>query len=328
MAGLGLLNRRGLAATLGLMLTPGLARAGTFLPPLGDAAPDEPPQADADIGLGRDRVDRLTIPVMVGDQGPFRFVVDTGADRSVIAADIAASLGHPAGPTMLIHGIAGSEMTPTIRTPPLQVGSITLKTGAIPVLSRQRLGADGMLGVDVLQSRRLVMDIRGRTLKIRRSGEFEVVTAGEEMVVRALKRYGRLAVVDASTEGVDVTSFIDSGAELSVGNMALAARMGLTGTSGADDPTRLYGVTEKPAFGFVHRVRDLKLGGVNFTDVPLVFCDLHLFDLWGLNTRPSVLLGMDVLQLFSRVELDYGSRQMRFRLASEAPLPAMQVAQS
>jgi predicted aspartyl protease len=324
-----MLNRRGLAATLGLMLTPGLARAAPFLPPLGDASPDESPQPDADIGLGRDRVDRLTIPVMIGDQGPFRFVVDTGADRSVIAADIAAGLGHPAGPSMLVHGIAGAEMTPTIRTPPLQVGAITLKSGDIPVLSRQRLGADGMLGVDVLQSRRLVMDIRERTLKIRRSGEFEVVTAGEEMVVRAMKRYGRLAVVDASAETVGVTSFIDSGAELSVGNLALAYPLRLTGASASDEATRLYGVTEKPAFGFVHRVRDLKLGGVNFTDVPLVICDLHLFDLWGLNSRPSVLLGMDILRLFSRVELDYGSRQMRFRLAGASPpLPAMQVALS
>ena len=50
----------------------------------------------------------MTIEVLINGQGPFRFVVDTGAGRSVLTPAIVEKLALPPGPDMIIHGIAGS----------------------------------------------------------------------------------------------------------------------------------------------------------------------------------------------------------------------------
>lgn len=314
-----MLNRRALAAGLGLLpFAPALAQAA---PPLG-ALPDGPPGTE--IGAGRDSLDRLTIPVTIDGQGPFRFVVDTGADRSVIADDIATQLGKAAGPLVLVHGIAGMDHAPSMHLGPIKVGHLSLKSGPVPVLPRAQLGADGMLGVDVLQGRRLIMDFDARILKIRASEESENLIGGQQMVVRAHKRFGRLTVVDALADRVTTAAFVDSGAELSVGNLALAEKLSRR-LGPSEQETTLYGVTTQTVAGSVRRISSLQLGGVEFTDLPLVFADLHLFDLWGLKDKPTVLLGMNVLRLFSRVELDYGAKALRFRLSSLTP-PGYQVA--
>ena len=47
----------------------------------------------------------MSAPVMVNGQGPFDFVVDTGANRSIIATELAEQLGLPAGNPTRVHGI-------------------------------------------------------------------------------------------------------------------------------------------------------------------------------------------------------------------------------
>ena len=316
-----MLSRRSLAAGLALGLVPSVSWARRYPPigPLGDSPPEQP----ADIRSGVDRDDRMTIPVTIGGQGPFHFVVDTGADRSVVADDVAGRLGYAPGPMILVHGIAGAEMTATVQAPTLMVGDLRLKGGNLPVTPRSRLGVDGMLGVDMLQNRRLVMDFKERTLRIGPSADFEHALKGQETVMRAMKRFGRLAVVDANADDVDVTAFVDTGAAISIGNMALETRLraGKDGMPPEQATINLYGVTADTVTGSVRRVRRLSVGRLDFNDMPLVFCDLHLFELWGLSRTPAVLLGMDLMQRFASVELDYGQRAMRFRLAENDLTP-------
>ncbi|HRD46618.1 MAG TPA: hypothetical protein PLF78_09070, partial [Caulobacter sp.] len=50
------------------------------------------PAPQVEIEGARDLDQRLTIPVFVGEAGPFHFVVDTGADRTVLASDVADRL--------------------------------------------------------------------------------------------------------------------------------------------------------------------------------------------------------------------------------------------
>jgi predicted aspartyl protease len=43
--------------------------------------------------------DRMTVEVFINGQGPFNFVVDTGADRSALSTTLAARLGLEPGRT-------------------------------------------------------------------------------------------------------------------------------------------------------------------------------------------------------------------------------------
>jgi len=305
------LNRRTLTASLGLALT--------AWPALTQEPPPDPDSQPAEMDAGRDSFDRMTIEVRIGAAGPFDFVVDTGADRSVLAAELAAELGLPEGPPVLVHGITGSQMTPTVQAPPLDLGAVRLPGLDMPVLPRGQLGADGLLGVDALQKRRLVMDFRNRRLEIQPTSRArDPAPSGRETYVSARSRIGRLTLIDAVADGVGVTAFIDSGGGVSIGNPALAAAVRARGgwRSSADE-VRMFGVTSESLAGEFRVLDTLRLGDLQFTDVPLVIGDLPVFQMWGMESRPTLLLGIDVLRLFSRVELDYGRRRMLFRSTVE-----------
>ncbi|HUO12509.1 MAG TPA: aspartyl protease family protein, partial [Caulobacteraceae bacterium] len=57
---------------------------------------------------------RMTGPVTLNGAGPFAFVVDTGANQSVISAELAAQLALPPGHAEELHGVAGVQTTQTV----------------------------------------------------------------------------------------------------------------------------------------------------------------------------------------------------------------------
>lgn len=310
-----MLNRRHLAAGLAAALPLALAPARSLAIP-----PEEPADLPTLIKGGFDSQERLTIPVMIGGEGPFNFAVDTGADRSCISDELAARLALPAGPNVTVHGISGSAVTPTARSPGLTIGQETLQGDVLPVLSRRRLGVDGLLGVDCLQNRRLVMNFAERLLELRQpSQDAGYPPAARSALVPARNREGLLTVAGARVDNVQVEAFVDSGGAFSVGNMALAAALSRRseGWDALAPSARIVDVTGDAAVGQVQSVRMLKFGSMRFSDMGLVFCDLHVFDRWGLGDKPAVLIGANVLKLFSRIEMDYGRKRIYFQMAAD-----------
>ena len=308
-----MLDRRQFALALaGAAFAPRLALAqDAGLPP-----PVDPEQI---IGAGADRYDRLTIPVMIGDRGPYDFVVDTGADRTVLAEALANELALPPGPDVLVQGITGAERARTVRAPPISLGRITLSSLDLPVLPRERLGVDGLLGVDALQKRRLVMDFRERRLEILSGRDPSAGRAQPgDTWVPARDRFGRLVVIDATANRADIGAFVDSGAGMTIGNTALARAVQARGDWHDLAPSvPVYGVTSHQTVGEVRVLDTLRLGGLRFHAVPLIIADLDLFDHWGMADRPSLLLGVNVLRLFSRVEMDYSRKRVMFRVGAD-----------
>ncbi|MFZ4607406.1 MAG: retroviral-like aspartic protease family protein [Caulobacter sp.] len=308
-----MLSRRQLAFALaGAVLAPGAAFAL-------DNLPETVPDPEDIIGAGQDRYDRLTIPVMIGGQGPFEFVVDTGADRTVLSDDVAEQLGLPPGRDVIVQGITGSELTRTVLAPEITIGKIVLRGLDLPVLSRTRLGVDGLLGVDALQKRRLIMDFRTRRLEIlSASGARRPPSDTRDAFVSARDRFGRLVVIDANANGAPVSAFLDSGAGMSIVNSALAQSIrGRGGWAGEGQRVALYGVTSHEATGELRALESVRLGGLRFSNVPVLVSDLDLFAQWGMADRPTILLGVNVLRLFSRVEMDYGRRRVMFRVGAD-----------
>jgi hypothetical protein len=46
--------------------------------------------------------------------------------------------------------------------------------------------------------------------------------------------------------------------------------------------------------------------------MPVAFADVTPFARFGLSHRPALLLGMDALRSFRRVDIDFPNRQVRF----------------
>ena len=138
-------------AATGLALLAGCTAFGrpvaARVPPVPRHAPAEPALA---LTVIPNLITRMAVQVMIGDAGPYRFVVDTGAGRTSISGELAAELGLAPGPPVIVHSILDSEVTPTARAPSLSVADIRARDLIMPVFSRARLGVDGLLGLDVL----------------------------------------------------------------------------------------------------------------------------------------------------------------------------------
>lgn len=64
----------------------------------------------------RDRIGRILAPVMINGQGPFRFVVDTGATHSVVSVHLVGRLGLTVSEDSMVSlsGVTGTAMVATV----------------------------------------------------------------------------------------------------------------------------------------------------------------------------------------------------------------------
>ena len=314
------LSRRHLvgAGTAALALGPSLARAatGTHLapPPIGTPVL---PNAVEHIQGGADAQDRLTVETWLNEKGPYNFVVDTGADRSVLAEDVADAIGLPNTEDVIVQGIARALPARAVQVADLRVGRVRLSDMPMPLLPRSWLGADGYLGLDVIDRQSVTFDFQNHRLDITPS---DLTTRWMPMADQALVRVngsnGRLTAVNCSVNGVKAFAFIDSGAQISIGNTQLfneLARVG--GRYISDDIIQLLGVTGGQAQGRVTAVERIKMGSISFQNSALVISDLPVFDIWGLDGKPALFIGMNFLRQTSSVTIDYGRKEFRFKLA-------------
>ncbi|MGZ8363457.1 MAG: retroviral-like aspartic protease family protein [Caulobacteraceae bacterium] len=263
------------------------------------------------IETADDPYKRMTAPVMINRQGPFHFVVDTGANQSVMSVELAAALSLPPGPPIRLNGVAGMEVTQTVSASLLEIGEGAADPNAsFAVLPEAAIGAQGILGVDRFRNRRITLDFRARRLVIE-SGYNRFIPFSVK--VPAVKRSGQLMIVDASLAGIRLSAFLDSGAERTIGNPALLQLATLRRPSTRFYDAPIVSVTGATLPGQIALLPVLKLGGVTLTNLAVTFADLHIFRIWNL-TQPSLLIGVDLLSVFDAVTLDFKRSEVLFQM--------------
>jgi predicted aspartyl protease len=293
------------------MFRPLLAILATLAAPVAASVPQPPPTES--LQTQEDRSRRMTVEVMINGQGPFRFAVDTGADRTSIAASLAARLALPPGPGAVLHGMAGIDRVETAVISELRVGSnVTTEINA-PVLPDGPLGVQGLLGIDALDGQKVVMDFADRELRITPGGRRDAEDDGT-IVITARRRFGQLVLVDASVEGVKVYAIIDSGAEHSIGNAALRRVLERRQAAATRKPVELVSVTGRTLVGDLSTMPRMKIGGITMAGVPIAYSDAHPFRKYGIGNKPAMLIGADLLAAFERVSLDFENKKVRFLL--------------
>ena len=269
------------------------------------------PAASDTVSASRDAAERMTVPVTVDGRGPYAFVIDTGADRTVISRELADTLGLEPGDPVRLNGTGGVDLTPTARIGELVVGARQMREVSAPTLLASNLGAAGLLGVDSLRDQRMVMDFVRNLMRVEpsRPERFGL----DEIVVRARSRYGQLVLVNASINGTPIAVILDSGAQNTIGNLALLHMIG-GDRAAAGLPVQVISVSGRQTPARFANVTQVKVGGVDLNNVPVAFADLHTFQEFDLTHDPAMLLGMDVLRHFDRVVVDFGRKQVMFRL--------------
>lgn len=254
---------------------------------------------------------RMTVPVSISGHGPFAFVVDTGSERTVVSRELASDLALGPGETATVHSMTEVSQVPTVVVPGLRVGQRTMDDIQAPALARVNLGAAGMLGVDTLQTQRVIFDFQNHQMTIMPSHRADPHWPADTIVVTARSRFGRLMLIDASVDRQRVYVIIDTGSEISVGNMALRRALEQRHRLGPTAPITMISVTGGRLTAEYSIARQMRIGDADINYLPIAFADVHPFRQLQLLDRPAVLLGMDALRLFPRVSVDFANRRVR-----------------
>jgi predicted aspartyl protease len=270
------------------------------------------------VKIRKDSSQRMTVPVRVDGTGPFRFLVDTGADRTAISSDVAARLGLVMGESASLHSLTGVSTVQTATLSNLQLSQGDVNIAEAPVLDAEKMGADGILGTDSLRSQRVVFDFEKNVMTIV-PAEQRVYDEDGAIVVTGKLRSGRLIVTNAVADGNIITVVVDTGAEVSIGNEALRKSLGKTQvkSTGSVDLESVTGDYLQGEYTFVKR---LEVGDVTLGNLAVVFAEAHTFKKLGLEKRPALLLGMNAFRAFKKVSIDFASKKLRVILPETGEL--------
>lgn len=272
-------------------------------------------QPDAiQLALGETNA-RLTVPVAITQQGPYNFIIDTGAERTVVSHELATRLGLAAGGSVHVTSMTGRSLATTVIVPDLKIESIgTTHHIVAPAFDAANIGAAGLLGIDTLRDHEVTIDFDTATMAVRPSVKRKRNEKHDpdEIVVSAKDQFGQLIVTDAYYANTRVQVVLDTGSQVTMGNEALRRKIGKSvGVLQTIELTSVDGGKTLAQYG---HVPDMRVSNVAFDTLPVAFAEAEPFKRFGLTRRPAIMLGMDAMRSFRRVEIDFPNRQVRFFL--------------
>ena len=260
----------------------------------------------------RDRIGRIWAPVLIDGKGPFRLVLDTGANHSAVIPSTATALGSPgATNAIVVTGFTGSAVVPQISVSRMEVGDLLFGPTTLPVVPDVFGGAQGVLGNEGMAGKRIFADFSHDQLEISSSHGDPAHIGFTVVQLRVLE--GGLLIADARVGGIHCKAIIDTGAQGTVGNLAL--REALMRHPPKDvKHAQITGVTLDVQTGDNLAAPQIDMGGLMINGVHITFGDMYLFEHWHMTDRPVLLLGMDLLGSFDVLVIDYRMHQLQIRL--------------
>jgi hypothetical protein len=255
---------------------------------------------------------RLSVDVLVNGRGPYKFIVDSGADSSVVGLRIAKELQLPLGTPAILNGMTARNIVDRVKVGQLTLGPTTIRDLELPALREVDLGGEGMIGIDALVQQRLMMDFEKRLIKVE-DARIPERRYPDEIVIIARRQRGQLILTRVRAAGLPLDAVIDTGSEITIGNLALRDKL-IKGNRDKFVTIPVTGVTGATVNLQLAKIGELQLGPVILSDVPMAFADVPPFKLFGLSDEPALLLGTDILENFRRVSLDFRARKVRFQL--------------
>lgn len=265
------------------------------------------------------------IDVAINGRGPFRFIVDTGAEQSVLSQSVARSLQLPFARTVKVEGVARAYQTSMVNVGTLSFGTISRQGMVLPVLPDSWLGADGYIGLDILDRHRVVMDFADDRLLVLHPSVNDGAPHADNLIVPEIYnsgRRGRLRTSSCMVDKVNTTIFIDTGASVTVGNNALfdALRDADADFHYYRNYTNLEDVAGGDEAGALLDFAKLSIADITLDNGGIIVAPLSVFEKWKLADTPALILGMDFLRRFDKVLIDYAYGSS-FRFAFEGLRP-------
>ncbi len=256
------MSRCGIAVALGLACSavtgvvaaaaqaPRISKPKPAPPTAPVAMPPLPPaQFDNALAIGGDDINarkvesRLSVDVLVNGRGPYRFVVDSGADTSVVGLRIASDLQLPLGRPAILNGMTDRALVDRVKVDSLTLGPSTIRNLEVPALREGDLGGQGMIGIDALVRQRLLMDFEKHLIRVE-DARIPMKHYAGEIVITARRQRGQLILTEVRAAGLPLDAVIDTGSEITIGNTLLRDKL-VRGNRDKFMTTTMIGVTGK-----------------------------------------------------------------------------------
>jgi len=290
------------------------ARAPEATTPASEQVIIEAPEPRYVAPTRRDRIGRIWAPVLINDRGPFRLVLDTGASRSAIGPSIVASLGidPSSAATVTLLGVTGELEVSAATVDSFVVGDLELRPARLPIIADAFGGAEGVLGTDGLLDKRIFIDFRHDRITISRSHGQRPPRGFVTVPVELVR--GLIIVSDAHFGSLPVQAIIDTGAQGSIANAALGEALRRRGRQEERDASEIIGVTLDTKRGDLVPTPPLTLGDVRVGLTRITVADVYIFQHWNMTSRPTVMIGMDILGLLDALIIDYPRRELQVKI--------------
>ncbi len=328
------------AATVGV--SPSLAQNDATVPIPAASSPDKSAsgnqscplyQADPQnenctesLDLVTDRTGRLLFEANVNGMGPFKFIIDTGADISAVSTRLVERLNLATTErNVVLAGVTGEYpvshyvQLDIIKSDRFERSAVEATVIQPAVLA----GADGIIGADLLRDMRVTFNFKRDRVTVEPSGPRPLARTNPTTVVQfyadtfatpAEFTESGLVLVEARIGGQTLPAIIDTGAQNTLGSdelfIAIPERRR---TRWIREQTVVYGVTEHVVSATSVNATRMRLGPVSVYNAPIVFGDFHVFSAWKLEGEPVLLIGMDILSVVDQLVIDYGHEEVMIR---------------
>jgi predicted aspartyl protease len=276
---------------------------------------------------------RLFTAVMIDGQGPFTFVLDTAASRTLLYEHVRARLGLTRSQPgdLTVYGIKSLARALPVKPGVLavageQISGLTL--GVLPDNSKEEAGVDGILGIDVLARYFVVLDRNTMRLMLLAPDSAAAARYRDWPVTALTPRLLKNAPVNfwyiqGQIGRTSFNSLFDLGAGFSLMNWAAAARLGLH-KSDFERPQPLPVVvrdmlgTDEP----VVRLDGLDIGlrGRDWYRQTVVVANSDIFSHFNLDEQPAAILGAGLLKDNS-LAIDFANHRLYIGPDFAEPLP-------
>jgi predicted aspartyl protease len=267
----------------------------------------EAPAQPSPIRLHR-MLNFLFAEILIDGQGPYRFLVDTGATQTVVTEKVAQTIGLKKITTNVLFGLGGEgKLESSIyRADSLKIGDVTVRNVPLGTLDNPLLGMvmDGILGPSLLSDFLVTINYPGAQIELSKK-------APETGTVVPVWCFSGLLMIPVEVNGKHKGNFlIDTGADSTLLAHTMASNLGVT----KDTP----GASVNLPIGGIGGLDDgiLVVPSVNMK-TPFEskqFDSMMAIDLQGMSslieTELSGVLGFDTLKDY-RITLDYQKAEIR-----------------
>ena len=258
----------------------------------------------------------ILLPVQVNGQGPFEFILDTGAGPTLLANELADSLGVARGEAKEAMGAGGGLSVSLATLDSLTIGSERFEdvpvaiTDLSAIAGAIRARVDGDLGHSVLRHFIVTLDYPSSTLILTRSPEGMSAPPSrpaEFVAFRLAHPQKPLIVVPVVVNDKGPYEFaVDTGASTSVVSSTLARELGLV-TENIPSVTAGGGSVQAER----SRLESVSVGGTRQQDLPVIVSDFLTMLNRVIGVQLEGIVGYNFLRNY-RVTIDYPSALLSF----------------